>query len=301
MPKIIIIGSSVAGHTAAVTLRQKCKDCEITLITEDAYPCYDKRKLPVYLSGGVKEKELYLVPADHYASHNIKFLKEKKVYGINTNRRLVYFKHEEAKENAGYDFLVICSGVKTLLPDITGINKEGVIRLDSLSDFKQARKYLLSCETACFLGWNPWAQEVAKAVTGQQKEVKAVAVQPAEGSVEMQHLEFINSQVTEIIGESGVQAIKLQEGKIIGASLVAVFGDFPKPSIDFLKDTDIELSDGAISVDETLRTNLKNVFACGAAARIKGLPDKPKNWDDALNESVRLTDSLIQAIGGSDV
>jgi len=297
MPKIIIIGSSISGHNAAITLRQKRKDCEITLITEEPFPCYDKRKLPAYLAGGVKEKELFLA-ADHYASQNIKFLKEKKVYGINTSRRVVYFKHEEAKENAGYDFLVICSGVKTRLPDITGINKEGVIRLDSLSDFKQARKYLLSCETVCFLGWNPWALEIAKAVTGQQKEVKVVAEQPAEGPVEMQHLELINSQVTEIIGESGVQAIKLKEGKIIGASLVAVFGGPPKPSVDFLKDTDIELSEGAICVDDALRTNLENVFACGAAARIKGSADKIKNWDDALNESVRLTDNLIQAIGG---
>ncbi|MDD5079821.1 MAG: FAD-dependent oxidoreductase [Candidatus Omnitrophica bacterium] len=301
MPKIIIIGSSIAGHTAAISLRQKNKDCEITLITDEPSPCYDKRKLPAYLAGGTKEKELYLVNADHYAGQNIKFLKERKVYGINTNRRLVYFKYEETRGNAEYDFLVICSGVKTTLPDIPGINKEGVIRLDSLNDFKQARKYLLSSDTVCFLGWNPWAQEIAKAITGQQKEVKAVTEQPVEGPAQMQHLEFINSKVTDIIGESGVQAIKLKEGKIIGASLVVVFDSPAKPAVDFLKDTDIELSGGGVCVDANLRTNLKNVFACGAAAGAQGLPDKTKNWDDVLNESVRLADNISQAIGGLNV
>jgi len=271
------------------------------LIAEEQFPCYDKRKLPAYLSGGAKEKDLHIGSADHYASQNIKFLKERKVYGINTGRRLVYFKHDETRENAEYDFLVICSGVKTQLPDIPGINKEGVIRLDSLSDFKQARKYLLSSDTVCFLGWNPWAQEIAKAITGQQKEVKAVTEQSVEAPEQTQHLEFINSQVTDIIGESGVQAIKLKEGKIIGASLVVVFDSPARPAVDFLKDTDIELSEGAICVDETLRTNLKNVFACGAAARIKGSADKIKNWDDALNESVRLADNISQAIGGLNV
>jgi NAD(P)H-nitrite reductase large subunit len=296
MTKVVIIGASAAGHTAAVSLREKNRDCSISLITEEAFPFYDRRKLLDYLAGRIKEKELLLSSSEFYAQKNINFLKEKKVSGINPNRRLVYLKEEDSRESLEYDFLVICSGRKTVLPQIPGINKDGVFRLDALKNFKDCRQYLIS-DSVCLMGWNGLTPSVFKIMTGKQMEIKLIInekpadYQPPEG------IEVINSEVVEIIGESRVQAVKLKEGKIIGTSLVMVM-DFPKASIDFLKDTDIEISQDAICVDERMCTSLKNVFSSGSVCSRKDSPVRLKSWDETVNESIGLVDNLVNIIGG---
>jgi nitrite reductase (NADH) large subunit len=296
MTKIVIIGASAAGHTVAQNLREKNKDCAITLITEEAFPFYDRRKLVVYLSGNIKEKELFLLPPDFYAAQNIDFLKERKVVGINTKKRAVYLKREESRESLVYDFLVICSGRKTIFPEISGINKAGVLRPDTLSDFKEIKVHLIS-DTVCFLGWNRLASEVAKVIIAKGKEVKLIMNETPLEPLPGEGIEVINSEVVDIIGESGVQAVKLKEGKIIGTSLVMVFMSLPKAAMDFLDGTDIEAAEEAICVDEKMRTNLENIFSSGTVSVLKDFSPRLKTWDETVSESLKVAESIFQAIG----
>jgi thioredoxin reductase len=111
-------------------------------------------------------------------------------------------------------------------------------------------------------------------------------------------IEVINSELVDIIGESGVQAVKLKEGKIIGASLVMVFMSLPKAAMDFLKDTDIEVAEDGIYVDEKMCTNIDNVFSSGSVSVPKDFAARAKTWDETVNESKILVDNLIQVIGG---
>ena len=88
--KIVIIGGSVAGHNAAINLRKKYQDAGITLISDEAYHFYDRRKLLDYWSGKIKEKELIFSSLDAYRLLNINFLKESKVVAVNPSRRSVF-------------------------------------------------------------------------------------------------------------------------------------------------------------------------------------------------------------------
>jgi NAD(P)H-nitrite reductase large subunit len=297
MTKIVIIGASVAGHSVAVNLREKNKDCFITLITEEPHPFYDRRKLIGYLCGNIKEKELFLATPDFYAAGNINFLKERKAVGVNTAKQTVYLKKEEKRESCPYDFLVICSGRKTILPDIPGINKDSVLRMDTLSDFKEVKSRLIG-DTVCFLGWNRLACEIAKALASKHKEIKLIMKEAPLDPLPGEGVEVINSELVDVIGESGVQAVKLKEGKIIGACLVMVFMSLPRAAMDFLDGANIELSEDAVSVDERMRTNLDNVFACGAISAPKDFSPRLKTWDETVMESKVLVDNLIQVMGG---
>ncbi len=296
--KIVIIGNGPAGHTVATTLRELTPDCVITLISEESFPYYDKRKMPDYLAGQIKEKELFFVAPDFYEKNKINFLKDRHVVTVSTARRYVYCKYKEERENTDFDYLVVASGRKTIFPDIPGIHKEGVFKLDNLTDYKELRTHLFT-DTVCLFGGVNAGVEVGKSINLLGKDVKIITEEDFDNSLKTEKLDFIKSEVIELIGESGIQAVKLKEGKIIGTEIPVFLPSSQKASLDFLKDTNINTINDFLVVDENMATSIKNVFACGAVCVNKEANNIEKSWDDIINESKLLANHLVNVIGGN--
>jgi NAD(P)H-nitrite reductase large subunit len=320
MAKIVIIGASCAGHAVATGLREMLQDHSVTLVTQERYPVYDRRRLLEFAGGFLKEKDLFLCASDFYQKRNIDFLKECKVSLVNTNKKNIQFRNRESLE---YDFLVICSGRSFLLPEIPGIKKNGVFALDSLNDGKDFQQKASGGDAVCIVGRSAAAERFAQILTEKQKkEVKLISAElvaevlvaePAKVSATQSleplvspevkayasalgHIERIQSCVVEIIGESAVQAVKLNEGKIIGASAV-VYMDALKSNIDFLKNADISIKDDLIEVDEGMRTRLSDVFACGAVCLRQNAAPREKLWEDVVEEARVVVENLMQSLG----
>ncbi|MDD5731152.1 MAG: FAD-dependent oxidoreductase [Candidatus Omnitrophica bacterium] len=298
MKKIIIIGASAAGHNVAVNLRQSNNDCSITLLTEESYPFYDRSKLFNLVSSEMKEKDIFLASPDFYKQKNIEFLSDTRVTLVNAQKRVVYCKEKEA---LGYDFLVVCSGRKFILPDIPGAKKNGVFCFYSLADLKKIEGYFVG-DTVCLAGRDGLVMKAAASFAAKNKEIKVINTSASgalkEDSAEPgaeKRIEVINSNLLEIIGESQVQAVKLSEGKIIGASAV-IFMDELKSNIDFLKNTGVEINADFISVDAEMRTSISNIFSCGLASKVKGADDSVKGFDTISNESRILAETLVKAL-----
>ncbi len=300
---IVIIGSSIAGHTVAETLRAVRNDCSITLMGKSPYPAYDKRRLLEYLTRGMKEKDLFLVQPDHYEKNGITFLKECCAVSVGTVRKQVTYKDKDDKRSSiEYDILVVCSGRRTEFPDISGINKEGVYKLDSLMDYKDLRSHLIT-DPVCVMGCGDSAVSVARALAARRKEVKLISAGPVpEGTREFQGpsetVETLFTEVVELIGESGIQAVRLKEGKIIGTSLPVFMPEPKKANIDFFKNSEIKTENGLICVDESMRTNVEGVYASGSVCARAGAGDINKSWDDVIKESRLAADSIALAMGG---
>jgi NAD(P)H-nitrite reductase large subunit len=277
MKHIVILGSSVAGHTLAVSLRQQDGEAKITLVSEENFPYYDRRRLLEYVVGDVKEKDLFLVPQDFYEKNAITFLKLHSVLHVSPSRKQVSLRYKEKREVVGYDLLAVCTGRRTELPDIGGINKEGVYTVDSLTDCKLLRQHLIS-DPVCLIGSSPYASRFARLLAAKQREVK----------------EFVlPGEVVEFIGEGGVQALKLKEGKIIGTSLPVVFSSPAKANMDFLKESDIETSQGSIVVDAQQRTNLPGIFASGSVCSCIDRAAGDKTWEEVETESRQLAAVML--------
>ncbi|MEW6170855.1 MAG: FAD-dependent oxidoreductase [Candidatus Omnitrophota bacterium] len=293
MTKIVIIGAGIAGHSVAVNLREKNKDCLITLISEEAYLPYDRRKLIDYLKGDIKDSDLFLASEDFYKENNINFLKEKIVVSINTNKKVIHFK--DSKETIDYEILVICSGKKIVLPEIPGAHKEGVFNFYSLTDLKKFTQSPIT-DTICVVGSDQGALDLAKTISVKYKvEVKLISLNDFDVCAVPPEVELIKSQVTEIIGEGFAQAIKLKEGKVIAVTNI-LFKEKLESNINFLKNTQIEILNNQIIVGQNLETNIKNIFSCGSVASYKDNTDFIKTFDDVVNESKILVDNLINQI-----
>ncbi|MDD5565865.1 MAG: NAD(P)/FAD-dependent oxidoreductase [Candidatus Omnitrophica bacterium] len=304
MTKVVFIGASAAGHTAAVALREKNKSCAVTLVTQERHPFYEKRRLVDFLAGRISEGQLMAVNEGFYGQQGIVFLKEKEVTAVNPEKKRICIEGEAPLE---YDLLAVCSGASFTLADIPGAKKRGVFRLQSLNDAEEFLNYLINAPV-CVVGSNPYALAIADSIASKQKEVKLIApcgidptlkskyITEACGEQEAGTIEIVNSQITEIIGDGEVQAIRIKTGKIIGACAV-IFADRTQGNTAFLKNSNIEMREGLLSVDEALRTSLGSVYACGSVCIGQQEEIGLKAWDEVVREGYALADSLHRAIG----
>ncbi len=292
---VVIIGASIAGHSVATGLKQKCPDISVTLITEEPYPLYDRRKLFDFLCGSAKEKDLMLATQESYEKKGIVFLKEHKAVSVGAVRKQVTCKYKETRGSVDYDYLVSCSGRKAVMPEVEGIHKEGVYQLNGLADYKTLKTHLLT-DPVCLIGEAEYGAVLARMLQGAQREVKLIReTKPADFQA-TETCELINSQVVELIGESGVQAIKLREGKIIGTSLPVFIPSATKSNVDFAKDIGLEIINDAVAVDATMRTTVPDVYACGTVCGRLEVPAAPKDWDNVAREGAFVAETIAAAV-----
>jgi NAD(P)H-nitrite reductase large subunit len=292
---VVIIGASIAGHSVAVGIKEKCPDATVTVVTQENCALYDRRKLFAFLCGDVKEKDLMLVNTDFYEKRGIKFLKDHKVSSVGAVRRQVSCRHKDARVALDYDYLVICSGRSTVMPEIEGIHKEGVYQLNSLADYKTLKTHLLT-DPVCLIGEAEYGVVLAGMLQGKQREVKLIRSSEPAGFNASATCELVRSDVVELIGESGIQAIRLKEGKIIGTSLPVFIPAQTRPSIDFAKDIGLTVVDDFVAVDEKNQTTVADVYACGSVCRRLGVSGVAKDWDSVAQEGAFVADTIAAAI-----
>ncbi len=283
MNNVVIIGASVSGHNIALRLREKDKNCSITLISEENYPPYDHFKLADFLSGIIQEKDMFLCSEDLYKKENINFLKGRKAGSLNTQKKLVYFKD---KGSINYDILVIASGRSPVLPEIPGARKEGVYRLYTLDDTKEFLKHYIA-EPICIAGEDAFALKISEAISEKYNvEVKLLARKAFDPGLIPKNVEIINDSIREIIGEGQAQAVKLESGKAIAVSAVLFMGNY-KSNIEFLKNTEVAVKDDLVVVDSSMQATVKNIFACGSIVR-----------RNSVVISIMLVDHIIRQMRG---
>ena len=289
MTRIVIIGNSAAGFSCCEALIKYSGDYEITVISEETALPYKRNLLIDYLSGNIQESELFFCTADFYEKNRVRFLKNSKAIRLDSRKQQVVLKDNKIS----YDYLVISTGTKVNIPDIPGNSKDGVYAFYALEDIQKVRQQLILGDTVCVAGDADLCLRLSQAIVAKEKQAKIISSPKPESFIATEKAEWLeNLEVSEIIGEGAeLKALKLNNGKVIGTSLVMFVGNY-LPNTDFLKESGIKADEGYIRVDEAMRTNIENIFACGSASKIENQPLKSKSWEDTVREGT-LTGSTI--------
>jgi acetyl-CoA synthase len=102
---------------------------------------------------------------------------------------------------------------------IIGAKKNGVIELNSPEDLKLLAEHVIT-DTVCISGLLPAALNLAKEIQAKYKVgVKVASEEKFSGELPAE-IEIINSPIQEIIGEGGTEAVKFENGKVVGVCLV---------------------------------------------------------------------------------
>jgi NAD(P)H-nitrite reductase large subunit len=294
MARIVIIGNSAAGFSCCDTLSKNSQDAEITVISQENYPAYKRNLLIDYLAGGLKEEALFLCSPDFYEKNKIKFLRNSKVIRVDTKKQSVILKDNN---KINYDYLVIATGQKMELPDLPGKTKEGIFTVWGLEEIKKIKERLTFCSEVCITGEAKLCLRICEVISRKDKDIKIISRPRPVSFIPAEKKEWIdNSELTEFIGEGAeLKAFKLNNGKAISASLVLFAADL-SPASEFLKETEIKTIQGYIIVDEAMRTNFENIFACGSVCRKEESLEKEKSWEEAVNEGASVASAIANLL-----
>ena len=203
-----------------------------------------------------------------------------------------------------YDKLVIATGATPFIPPIPGKDLNGVTGFKTRADLNRINELIDSgLSKAVVVGAGAIGIELALAVKARGVEVDLVdmekSVLPNLLDSEMSeplYAELIKAgirihlgaKVTELLGESSVKQVVLDNGHVIPfesspVSLI-VFTTGMKPSVSLVKDSEMQVGRDGIIVNEKMETSIPDVFAAGDCVQFKsGITGEPVSGKLATN------------------
>jgi 3-phenylpropionate/trans-cinnamate dioxygenase ferredoxin reductase component len=274
--RIVVVGASLAGGTAAVTLREQGFSGELLLVGEEAHLPYERPPLSKALMLGETDEPDWVRPADFYAEHDISLILGAKATSLRPAEHLLVVGDDEHR----YDKLVLATGSRPRRLDLPGMDLPGVFTLRTLDDALALRSHLVDGARLAMVGAGWIGCEVAAAarhhgclvtVLDPAEQPLLAVVGPQIGSVFADlHREHgvdlrLDTGVGEVRADDDVRIVITTDGTELPADLVVV-GVGAAPNLDLAEQAGLTLADGGVAVDPSLRTSDPDIFAIGDIA-----------------------------------
>ncbi|MEU2541680.1 NAD(P)/FAD-dependent oxidoreductase [Streptomyces iakyrus] len=274
MRTVAVVGASLAGLSAARSLRKQGYDGRLVVIGEELHRPYDRPPLSKeFLAGGIGEADLALEPDDE--DLQAEWLLGARAAGLDTTPRAVRL--TDGREVRA-DGIVIATGASArTLPGMDGL--AGVHTLRTLDDARALRDELARGGRLVVIGGGFIGAEVASTARALGLDVTIVEAAPTPlagplgatmgGIVSGLHADhgvrlLCGVGVKGLSGEARVDAVLMEDGRSIPADIVVV-GVGARPCVDWLAGSGVELDDG-VKCGADGRTSVAGVVAVGDCA-----------------------------------
>ena len=277
---IVIVGNGAAGYYAAETVRNKDRNCAVTMISKERHLSYYRPRLSHYLGEDELGKNFFLKDEKWYRDNDIEVVLQSTVENIDVNKKTVITSNGRT---VPYDSLILAGGGNCFLPDLEGSGKKGVFTLKTLDDALEIKSWMEKSQKAVIIGGGLLGLEAAGAMRDRGLDVTINNVSDRLMSnqlcseaggflgniVRSKGIEVILEDVAvKINGDESVKSVVFESGEEIEADIV-LFSVGIRPDLKIAKDAGIECKKG-ILVDKQMRTNVQDVFACGDVVEMNG-------------------------------
>jgi len=278
--RYLILGSGPAGIAAAKAIRKAEKDAGIVIATEEKFTQpYLRPLLPDFIAGDITLAALADPQGEDLSANRIELRQGKRARKVDADVRRVFF--DDGTEEA-YDFLLVATGGKPVLPAPLDRNPKAVIPFDSLSDAKRIRERaagpgpivvygpgyvgIEACRALALLGrkvvWiKPDLPRFGYPISGEFEA--SVLDQVRRRGVRIQEGDDIAS-IREI--DDGAFEVRNLGGQEIRCSMIVAATE-RLPAMAFLKGSGVKVGTGVV-VDDRLRTSAPYIYAAGDCAEL---------------------------------
>ena len=202
-PPIVIVGASLAGGTAAVTLREEGYDGDIVLIGAERELPYSRPPLSKgYLRGQDRFDDQLVKPASYYTEQHIQLKLGVRATAIDPKEKHVEL---EGGERVVYDRLLVTTGGRNRTLTVPGANLAGVFQLRTVQDCDRIRAAVAPGRRAAVIGFSFIGSEVSASL--RQLGVEVVAIEGAKVPLARVLGDEVGRVLAEIHGEKGVELI----------------------------------------------------------------------------------------------
>ncbi len=303
--KIVIVGASAAGLTAAQEARKVSADAEITLISEEQHLPYHRPSLTELIGDETVEKRanFYLQKEEWFAQQKIRLLRGLKATAVDREKRTVTLSDGT---RLPYDRLILAVGSKPFVPMAGVLEKENVFAVRTLDDARKVSKCANAAKSAVIIGGGLLGMEAANALLKKKLAVhiieladRALPMQlDPEGSqffgkiIATQGIFFhLSAQTDRIAGEKRATAVTLKSGEDIPADMV-IFSIGVRANIELAQTIGLTVNRGIV-VNENMETSVPGIYACGDCAEFgRGV----QLWMPAVKQG---TVAGVNAAGGT--
>lgn len=270
----VILGDGIAGSTAAEAIRERDPDADITVITDEGEPLYNRILIKEFAKGKLPEAPIAIHEEDWYTDRDIELHLDTHIVDVDPQAGTV-----TAADGTTISFdklLVATGGTPTQLP-ADGSDAEGIHHFWTFQDARAIRDHVESADKGVIVGAGLLGIDLA-AICGAQgldatylmrgdrwwrdalTDAGAEIVHDAmrEIGVELafnrgvDHFAVADGQVTATIDSAGDRHPSDWVGVAIGLHF----------NTEFLQGTDVDREWGIV-VDEYMRTTHPDVYAAG--------------------------------------
>jgi 3-phenylpropionate/trans-cinnamate dioxygenase ferredoxin reductase subunit len=305
----IIVGASLAGVTAAATLREEAFDGRIILIGDEPLPPYERPGLSKsYLRGEVPRDSLFVQGQGWFDEQQIETRFGERVLSVDGAARTVRLADGAELR---YDAALIATGARNRRLEVPGADVPGVFGLRTVADADQIREAAAGTGHAIVVGMGFIGAEVAASLRGLGLEVSVLEAFPGplhrvlgpEISATVRSLHEDNGvqlrfddPVARFEGSDHLRNVVARSGHRV-AGPFAVVGVGTVPNAELMGGTGIA-ANGGIAVGPTLETPFPGLFAAGDVAthdhRVFG-PVRVEHYDNAIKMGYTAARNMLGA------
>jgi len=273
----VVIGASLAGGTAAATLREEGFDGRLVLIGDEPVLPYERPGLSKeYLRGTIARDRLQVRPAAWWEAHAVETRLGVRARSLDPGARTVTVSDGQP---IAFDRALIATGVRNRVLDVPGADLPGVFQLRTIGDADAIRRAAGDARHAVVVGMGFVGAEMASSLRQLGLEVTVVelfetALHRALGSRLGRVLEAIHrdqgvalhfqDSVQRFEGSTAVERVITRNGLTLEADLVVV-GVGTQPNAEVVHAEAIA-ANGGIRTTATLETPFPGIFAAGDVA-----------------------------------
>jgi 3-phenylpropionate/trans-cinnamate dioxygenase ferredoxin reductase component len=307
--RIVIIGAALAGASAAIALRDQGYQGELTVIGEEGQLPYERPPLSKVVLIGERDEPDWVAEEATYEDKGISLKLGTTATRIDRGRKVVVASRTEYP----YDKLLIATGAGSRRLDLPGADLDGLLTLRTLEESLALREQFtegarivivgggwIGCEAAAAArqhGANvtmiePRSQPLLQ-VCGEQIGATFAALHHDHG-VDLR----LGIGVTGFAGDGAVSSVHTKGHASVPADIVLIAVG-AAPNIALADVAGLQLANGGIAVDATLRSSDPDIYAVGDVAA----HDHPKyphrirveHWANAKDQGAHVALNLLGA------
>lgn len=281
---IVVVGNGMIGYKFCEKLLSKKNTRNINLFVfgEENRPAYDRVHLSEYFADANAEK-LTMAPFEWYLDNQVKIHLSDPVVLIDREKKIV---RSSKGVEVAYDKLVMATGSAAFVPQIKGVEKEGIFVYRTIEDLDMIMDYSKKCKKGVVIGGGLLGLEAAKAMLDMNLETHVIEfaskLMPRqldeEGSAmlksKMEALKVhihLNKNTAHFEGEEEVTGLKFNDDSSIDTDMVIISAGI-KPRDELAIKAGLEVGQrGGIKVNNHLQTSDPDIFAIGECALHEGM------------------------------
>lgn len=274
----VILGSGIAGLSAAEVIREREPKAVISMVSEEPHDFYSRPGLAYFLRADFPEKQLYVRSPAAIAALRVQRITGRVEQLLCGPHELVLADGKRVR----YDRLLLATGALAVPATFPGKDLGGVVKLDGLDDTRHILQLARRGQPAVVVGGGITALELAEGLNARGMRVQYFlrgdrywgdVLDETESTIVMDRLRHegitirTKTQVKQALGVNGkLTGVETQAGENVPCQVLAVAIGV-RPRMDLAVSAGLMTKKGVL-VNEFLQTSMPDIYAAGDVAEV---------------------------------